>query len=349
MHRVCGGVLLLIAATIPASGQVSSHIGELLRKNQFDLAAEGRDFLRAQVSRVSFLLVGGLHGDNETQAVFQSLVPSLGEGLTLVVTEMSPRAAARMSAAIPESSGIRLRGIDIETQPQGLIRELSAANPENRPLQEMLALVKDGYRRAIASNLLLLASRMGEVKDSVPGGVPLTVLLTRTLEVEVDRSKPETADLAASLRRERVMKDFFLAQYRSIAAAGSKPTVAAVFGRNHLHRGIDKRGVATLGNFLTEFATVEGAESFNVALFASGGKVALGTVREFDERKDDPAFAYLSSMAQHPATVFDMKPLREPLRRIPITARTAVQDSLLYWADSYDAIVCYRAVTPTKQ
>lgn len=142
------------------------------------------------------------------------------------------------------------------------------------------------------------------------------------------------------------MKDFFLTHYRQAVAAGAKPRVAAAFGRNHLHRGLDRRGVSTLGNFIAEFAVVEGGELFNMALFAAGGKIALGGVRDFDERKDDPAFDYLASVARYATTVFDMKPLREPLRNIPVTARTPAQSSLIYWADSYDAIVCYREVTP---
>jgi hypothetical protein len=353
MHRsrqFCAGVLLLIAVSLPVNGQGAKDLDRLLDSSQFDLAAGGREFLSGQVSRASFLLVGGLHGDNETQALFQSMMPSLGEGPTLVVTEMSPWAAGRLSAAIPDSAGVRLRGVDIEaSQLPRLIREIAAANPESRPLQDMLALVKDGYQRTLASDLLLLAHRIGDVKDSSPGGVPLAVLLTRTLEVEADRSRPETADLQASVRRERVMKDFFLTHYRAAAGAGAKPKVAAVFGRNHLHRGIDRRGVSTLGNFITEFATAEGAETFNVALFAAGGKVALGGVREFDERSADPAFGHLASVARYSATVFDMKPLREPLQKIPAAVRTPVQQSLLYWANSYDAVVCYREVTPTKQ
>jgi hypothetical protein len=156
------------------------------------------------------------------------------------------------------------------------------------------------------------------------------------------------ADLSASTRRERVMKEFLLTHYRAAAAAGGKPKVAAVFGRNHMHRGIDRRGVSTLGNFIAEFARSEGAETFNVALFAAGGKIALGGVRDFDERPTDPAFAHLASLARYPVAVFDMAPLRASIRRTPVAARTPLQQSLLYWADSYDAIVCYREVTPVR-
>mgnify|MGYP003578025191 FL=1 len=144
------------------------------------------------------------------------------------------------------------------------------------------------------------------------------------------------------------MKDFFVAHYRAAAAAGAKPKVAAVFGRNHMHRGIDRRGVSTLGTYRTESAVSEPADTFNVGLFAAGGKIASGGVRDFDERGTDAAFGYLGSVAKYRVTVFDMVPLRESLRRIPLAARTALQESLLYWADSYDAVLCYREVTPAK-
>jgi hypothetical protein len=245
---------------------------------------------------------------------------------------------------MPESVNLRFRGGDIEeNQLLRLIRDLATANPENRNVQQMLELVADGYQRTEASRLLDLALQGGPLNGGLVGGVPLPTLIIKSLEVEVDRARPETSGLQASLRRERVMKDFLLTHYR---AAGQDAKVAAVFGRNHLHRGIDRRGVATLGNFIAELAVVEGKGVFNVAIFAAGGQVAAGGVRDFDERKDDPAFAYLASASQFKSTVFDLKPLREPLHQI--ASRTPVEESLVYWADSYDVLVCYREVSPTK-
>jgi hypothetical protein len=67
---------------------------------------------------------------------------------------------------------------------------------------------------------------------------------------------------------------------------------------------------------------------------------------EFDERSDDPAFAYLASVARYPATVFDLRPLRPILHGLPENERSAIEASLVYWADSYDAMIFYREVTP---
>jgi hypothetical protein len=140
------------------------------------------------------------------------------------------------------------------------------------------------------------------------------------------------------------MKDLFLQRWR---AATGKPKVFLRFGRNHLHRGYDRRGVSTLGNFVAELAAAERLQAFNVAAFSGGGTIALtGLPTEFDERGDDPAFAYLASIARYPATLFAFRPARQPLHRIPGARRSPLEASLVYWADSYDAIIFYRQVTP---
>lgn len=66
-----------------------------------------------------------------------------------------------------------------------------------------------------------------------------------------------------------------------------------------------------------------------------------------DERSDDLVFQFLSEQARYDATVFDLRPLRVPLRMMQ--ERTAVHERLLFWANSYDAIICYRKVTPVKR
>ena len=139
------------------------------------------------------------------------------------------------------------------------------------------------------------------------------------------------------------MKDLF----RQYWLATGKAKVFLRFGRNHLHRGYDRRGVSTLGNFVAELGTAERLRVFNAAAFAGGGKIALaGPPSDFDERADDPAFAYLASIARYPATVFDLRPTRQALHRLAESKRSSIESSLVYWADSYDAMIFYRQVTP---
>ena len=334
-------IVLAVAFTLQtaAVGQTHQPISELLKIHQFNLAAEGKALLEKEARAASFFLIGGLHGDKETPALVDSLwAPA---GYQFLAAEMSPWAASRLKVS-------HVRGSDIEEpQPHLLIRELAQANPNNRTLQSMVDLTKEGYKRPFAPKLLELASSMGEIKDSAPGGISLRTQIVRTLEVEAERANRQGNDrLAASVRRETVMKEFFLAHYR---AAGEKPKVMTVFGQNHLHRGIDRRGVSTLGNFIAELAATEGVQSFHVVLFAAGGKINFFGLQDIDQRKDDPTFAVFASAARYPATVFDLRPIRRALHQIAPEKLSASDSGLLYWADAYDAIVCYREVTPADR
>ena len=324
------------AAQALALGQTGPPVSELLKLHQYDLATEGKAFLEKEARAASFFLVGGLHGDRETPALVDALWPAIG--YRYLAIERSPWAASRLGKPY-------VRGSDIEEpEPHLLIRELARLNPENRALQSMMELTSDGYKRPLAPQLSALAASMGQVNDASPGGLSLREQVIRTFEVEAERANRQGNDrLAASVRREAVMKEFFLTHYR---AAGGTPNVMAVFGQNHLHRGIDRRGVSTLGNFIAELAAAEHVRSFHVVLFAAGGKIDYGGIQEIDQRKDDPALGVFASAARYAATVFDLRPIRRALHQIPLARLSSSESGLQFWADSYDAIVCYREVTP---
>jgi hypothetical protein len=339
MPRLLIVLALTLALRSPALRQPDQQISELLKIHQYDLAADGKALLEKEARAASFFLIGGLHGDKETPALVDSLWPTLG--YQYLAGEMSPWAASRLKVS-------HVRGSDIEElQPHSLIGALAQTNPQNKALQSMVELTKEGYKRALAPQLLERARSMAEVNDSTPGGISLRQQVLRTLEVEAERANRKGNDrLAASIRRETVMKEFFLAHYR---AAGGKPKVMAVFGQNHLHRGIDRRGVSTLGNFIAELAIAEGVQSFHVVLFAAGGKINYFGLQDIDQRKDDPALGVFASAARYPATLFDLRPIRRTLHQIAREQLSVTDASLLYWADSYDAIVCYREVSPADQ
>lgn len=360
-------LLLFLAAQSTGSGTLSDQI----RANQYDLKTTGQTFLLEEAGRANFFLLGELHGENEIPALIRALWPSLWEkGYRNVAAELSPWAAQRLEfpasktpprsghglwrqeevdtvTAFKKGSGAILWGCDIEeAQPHGLIRELARKNPANQPLRSMSAMTREGYQRAKAGQLLELAQQA-----SRPGGLnrdsaKLLQNLIRTLEVESDRSSPELR-FRASTRRELVMKELFLEHYRQLP---HKTKVMARFGVNHLHRGYDRRGLSTLGNFMAEFAVGRGESTFHVAAFAAGGQIRWGgSLVAMDDTKDDPALALLASLRRYPETVFDLRPLRQVLHRIPEVSRSPAERSLVYWADSYDAIICYREVTPLPE
>jgi erythromycin esterase-like protein len=340
----CAAIALTLSVT--AGAQTSNPIPELLQAHQFDLASGGQAFLLTEAGRASFLVVGGLHGDQETQALIRTLSAGAQQfGYRDIAVEMSPWAASRLQASLKQPPGaLRIWGADIEeVQPHLLINDLAAINPGNRALQAMVEKSKSGYRRELAPELLQLARQIGEIKDRSVGGFSLYESIVATLDVEAIRASKQRFD--ASTRREAIMKQLFISHYRAVAREHAKPKFIVSFGQSHMGRGIDTRGVSTLGNFVAELAAAEGVQSFHILLFAAGGKYSLGGLHAIDQRKDDLGFEFLASLSRHPAALFDLRPIRQTLHALPspLSPRDA---ALLYWADAFDAVICYREVTP---
>ena len=353
-------------------GLETATIASQLRDHQYDLNAAGRDFLINEARKSSFFLLGELHGENEIPALLHMLWPEMMKaGYSHIAAELSPWAAQQLEFGPGGAPDLRalwtrmdarfvhipaagtqaaLWGCDMEEgQAEQLIRDLAALNPENSALQQMNKLVGSGFNRSIAPQLLDLEQGMGDAKDRLIQGISLRQNLLDTLQIEVLRLNPNTR-YEASVTREGLMKKLFVTHYERASKAtsrGSSLKVMLRFGRNHLHRGYDARGVSTLGNFVAELAALKGLNSFHVGAFAAGGQEKLvGPPVDADERRDEAAFQLLASVASYPAAIFDLRPLRGVLHRIPADARSPLERNLIYWADSYDAIICYQRVTP---
>jgi hypothetical protein len=238
-----------------------------------------------------------------------------------------------------------LWGCDIEEgQPERVIQAMAKLNPDHAKLRQMTEAVSHGYNRAQAPALLSLADTDRPTHDASIGGSSVWRTLIDTLRVEALRSNPATR-LAASEAREVVMKELFIDHYQH----ESPGKVLLRFGRNHLHRGYDERGVSTLGNFVAEWALASKKTVFNVGVFAAGGKEHLaGQTFDADESHDDLAFALLAKLSGSNPTIFDLRPLRPRLHSIPTGKRTPLEARLVYWADSYDFLICYPVVSPLK-
>ncbi|UWZ82947.1 hypothetical protein [Occallatibacter riparius] len=345
-------------APTPAEIALDSHT--------YDLQTNGRIFLLSEAKKNNYFLLGELHGDNEIPALLHTLWPDLWHnGYRYVAAEVSPWTADQLESANPSEhieglwtrrqaddlhaiAGPRshiLWGCDMEEiHPEYLIRELARLNPAYPSLQQMDALTKSGYQRSMTAQLLQLAAAPPQ-HDKTINDISLYKSLLATLQIDSFRSVP-TTKMAAQQDREQLMKTQFLAHLRAHAPA----RVLLRFGRNHLHRGYDARGISTLGNFIAEFALSRGETTFNVGAFGAGGKATLmGETFSMDETADEPTFALLASRAKYAATVFDLRPLRPFLHAIPQEKRTPLESTLIYWSDAYDAIICYKNVTPLSE
>lgn len=338
------------------TSQPDAAVLTILSDHQFDLAGDGLSLLLAEAKSNDFFLLGELHGDNEIPELLHALWPRMMKvGYRHIAAEISPWAAHQLED-IPagrgpevwglwtseQASSVNAAGAHItnllwgcdmeEIQPQHLIRELANLNPSDSSLKKMVELTKDGYHKESAPLLLTLARNSKGRQDEVLDGISLHQNLLATLQIEQSRFNKD-AKMLAQNERELLMKQQFLAHLRYSSTSEAASKVLFRFGRNHLHRGYDARGISTLGNFVAEYAITHGQNVFNV---------------EADERNDELAFALLAQRAKYSATVYDLRPLRQVLYNVPQEKRSALQSNLLYWADSYDALICYKIVTPLK-
>jgi len=330
------------------------------------LQGAGEALMVTEARRHDFFMLGELHGEVEIPALLRDLWPQLWPaGYRHVGAEVSPWAAEHLENPVvndrtpivglwtlDQASTVHqfaapsqnvLWGCDIEeAQPERLIREMVRLNPDDTTIQTMVHTTDHGYTRKQAPDLLRLAETDKPTHDELFNGISLWRILNYTLRVENLRSNSETR-LAASVTRENVMKEFLLAHYQQ----QPEGKVLLRFGRNHLHRGYDARGVSTLGNFVAEWAISQNKSVINVGAFAAGGKEHLaGKTFDADERQDESTFALLAALSNSSATLFDLRPLRPLLHSIPPRERTGLEVNLVYWADSYDFLLCYPIVSP---
>jgi hypothetical protein len=96
LQLFCCAAVLICVPTARTSGQTTPEIARIVANNQYDLSSTGQQFLQQQANKASFVLVGGLHGDNETQMLLNVVMNGLADGPRLIITEMSPWAANRL-------------------------------------------------------------------------------------------------------------------------------------------------------------------------------------------------------------------------------------------------------------
>jgi len=358
----------LLACSLRPQQRPSDAVVEAAKTHAYPLASTGQAFLLSEAQKADFFLLGELHGDNEVPELIASLWPAMWQGgYRHVAAEVSPWAAAQLEgdpeglkrtpglwthrqAAVILQPGKHpgvIWGCDIEEmEPQALIQELARLNRSDASLQQIASLTAKGYERSQAPELLRLLSTAKPQHDAAPGGISLRRSLEDTLRVESERLDREHR-LIAQQDREDVMKRQLVGHME----AGPAGKVFLRFGQSHMFRGYDlDRGVSTLGNFAAEYAIARHAVAFNVAAFGAGGKYQLNGVQDdADQTADEPGLKLLASLATDSATVFDVRPLRVLLHAIPEEKRTAEERNLIQWVDGYDALICFKKVTPLDE
>ena len=199
------------------------------------------------------------------------------------------------------------------------------------------------------SQLLDLAERSKGRADRALNDVSVRENLLATLEIETKsleaRDEDDCSESAGTADEGAVPKTLSPLFNTGASGKGASLVLAAII----CIEGYDARGISTLGNFIAEFAVSEGKKAFNVGAFGAGSRATLfGNASNADERHDELAFALLADKAKYSATLFDLRSVRALLHQVLQEKRSALQTNLIYWADSYDALICYGNVTLLK-
>jgi hypothetical protein len=354
----------VIAVLTMAPAVAQNRESDILGQNSYDLSHAGQTFLLNEAQRVDFFMLGELHGDRQIPQLLTSLWPQFyRNGYKHIAAEVSDWAAAKLEFPTRYDS-LKVEGLwtnreaqfihsmagktntkivwgcDMEEISLGeMMMDFFQKNGAQKKVGEIQNVTAGQYNRKLAPNVLtLLGTRAYEEfrNNERYQSIIMSLRIDSARAFEQSRRK-------AQVLREEFMKRSFMNNYNADPTA----KVLLRFGRNHLHYGLDGRGISTLGNFVSEFSVLKNLKCFNVAAFGAGGECKLmGNTFSADERSDDPAFQFLSERATYDATIFDLRPLRIYLHTIALEERSVIQQRLLYWADSYDAIICFKSVTP---
>jgi hypothetical protein len=190
----------LIVSTILVSAPLQPHqsaseepLRAVLAAHAGPLQGAGEALLLSESRNHDFFLLGELHGETEIPALLRDLWPQLWQvGYRHVAAEISPWAARHLAQRASRDKGpieglwtrdqaatVRqfaapnepvLWGCDIEEgQPERLILNMAALNPEDAELQQMVKITSHGYKRKLAPELLHLAEGVHPVHDAMVG------------------------------------------------------------------------------------------------------------------------------------------------------------------------------------
>ncbi len=154
--------------------------------------------------------------------------------------------------------------------------------------------------------------------------------------------------LQSNVLRAEMMKRHFLKYYNEAKKTNPKPKVIFKFGANHIYRGENGLHVYDIGNFISEFSSIEGTSSFHLYVLGKKGTQNAYTPfskDETDKVKSYDAKKYLDKVDFRPVldastddswTIFDLRPLRKALFNRSLKKIEPSLEKIIW---SYDAIL----------
>lgn len=188
-------------------------------------------------------------------------------------------------------------------------------------------------------------ARLGDLLKPQPGSEGAFIIENLVVSDRVYRAYRERRSYDNGYEREEFMKRRFMDEYRRAEAADhTAPRVILKFGHWHLYRGLGPSNLQTLGNFVSELARVNGAQSFHVSVHGNNPAGGYRTLTAWPDSFPDPLIA--RRLPTDRWTIVDLRPLRANYRRIAAELRPDQRDQFARLVFGFDAALYIGGMHP---
>ena len=214
----------------------------------------------------------------------------------------------------------------------------SAATPQERTaLQRLIAEDNTDFAKAAKSGdpgdmaMVRFDERaLASLQDQLAASGGDATAIAELLQSERIYREYGEAGRQSNLDRTQLHRSHFIAYDRSaLAATGAHPKVLVKMGAYHLFEGTSMLGDRELGNFLSEYAALQGAKAVNILILAPRGRqlAFAGIGRPYapvtldllhDKRGDFSSLApFFAKLGARPV-LYDLRALRGPFAKAEI-------------------------------
>jgi hypothetical protein len=251
----------------------------------------------------------------------------------------------RVSGPHRESEPPLIWGLDNEYRATPLLKRLTelSPNPARRSQNESLRLRVEAAEKMGDYNTSAFRADIKGLMSSIPAkpGTELFQLFDGLNWRIMEPSEREVRN---------VKKDLFWQQYQAAKQKGEgAPRVMLRFGGYHAARGLmPDFGGSTLANFVAEISQAEHSRMLNVAMINCQGSTPGSFPRPCTWEQESWLKTFRAA-ADGPWTLFDLRGLREPIRRVRLSALQEYPAGWEYWnlIMSYDAVVLIKNSEPS--
>jgi hypothetical protein len=188
-------------------------------------------------------------------------------------------------------------------------------------------------------------ARLGDLLRPAAGSEAAFIIENLVVSDRVYRAYRERRGYDNGYEREEYMKRRFMDEYRRAEAADrSAPKVILKFGHWHVYRGVGPSNLQTLGNFVSEFARVNGGQSFHVSVHGNNAAGGYRTLTAWPDSFPDPLIA--RQLPTNTWMIVDLRPLRANYRRIAAALRPDQRDQFARLVFGFDAALYLGGMRP---